>query len=135
MSWCYRNCDVLLAPSLIEGFGLPIVEARLAGCRIVCSDIPAFREVGGESCKYVRLTPSAEEQFADSIIASLRERRPLPAYLPELSPHSIAEQYMAMYEVLRAPARAAGISSNGRAPGRPRASKSGVTEAPNAARY
>jgi glycosyltransferase involved in cell wall biosynthesis len=134
MSWCYRNCEVVIAPSLIEGFGLPMVEARLTGCRIVCSDIPAFREVGGPGCKYVKLTSAAEEQFADSIIASLQERRPLPAYLPELAPGSIAEQYMAMYEVVRAPSRAAGISPNAKARGRSGEAKSPVTEAPNAAR-
>jgi glycosyltransferase involved in cell wall biosynthesis len=111
MSWCYRNCEVLVAPSLVEGFGLPVVEARLAGCRVVCSDIPAFREVGGGGCKYVKLTAAAQEQFTDAILASLREPRPLPAYLPELSPDSIAVQYMAMYEVIRAPSRVAEISS------------------------
>ena len=49
MQWCYRNCDLLLAPSIIEGFGLPVAEALLAGCRVVCSDIPSFREVGGST--------------------------------------------------------------------------------------
>ena len=142
MSWCYRNCELVVAPSLIEGFGLPIVEAQLAGCRIVCSDIAAFREVGGTGCKYVKLNPAAEEHFADSMIASLQERRPLPSYLPDLSPDSIGEQYIAMYEVVRAPSRAAGIPSNARMlerSGEARSARSGevksaVTEAPTAAR-
>ena len=98
MSWCYRNCEVLLAPSTVEGFGLPVVEAELAGCRIVCSDIPAFREVGNESCRYVELTQDSDQEFAKAIVLSLRERRPLPSYLPHLSPANIADQYIRLYK-------------------------------------
>jgi glycosyltransferase involved in cell wall biosynthesis len=102
MSWCYRNCELLLAPSIVEGFGLPVAEAQLAGCRIVCSDIPAFREVGSAACRFVDLTPDADEQFARAIIASLRERRPLPTHLAHLSPAGIADQYMRLYKRVRA---------------------------------
>ncbi len=36
-----------MVPSSMEGFGLPIVEGLVCGSRVVCSDIPAFREIGG----------------------------------------------------------------------------------------
>jgi glycosyltransferase involved in cell wall biosynthesis len=100
MNWCYRYCDVLLAPSVVEGFGLPIIEGRMAGCRIVCSDIPAFREVGGKGCRFVELGPNAEKDFAAAVDASLRERRPLPANLSSLSPTSIAPEYLRLYRKL-----------------------------------
>jgi glycosyltransferase involved in cell wall biosynthesis len=45
LSWLYSNAAVFVQPSLYEGFGLPIVEARYFGTPIVCSDIPVFREV------------------------------------------------------------------------------------------
>jgi glycosyltransferase involved in cell wall biosynthesis len=41
-----RSATALLAPSLAEGFGLPIVEALGLGVPVIASDIPAFREVG-----------------------------------------------------------------------------------------
>lgn len=97
MNWCYRNCEVLVAPSIVEGFGMPIVEGRMAGCRIVCSDIPAFREVGSETCRFVELGEEAEQKVAEAILESLGRRRPLPAQLRSLSPAAIAEQYVKLY--------------------------------------
>jgi glycosyltransferase involved in cell wall biosynthesis len=41
----YGECEALVFPSLFEGFGLPLVEARARGCRVIASDIPAFAEL------------------------------------------------------------------------------------------
>lgn len=35
----------LLTASREEGYGLPVVEAQSAGCPVVLSDIPIFREI------------------------------------------------------------------------------------------
>ncbi len=43
----YNACDVMLFPSLYEGFGLPVVEAFATGLPVVTSDIPTIREVAG----------------------------------------------------------------------------------------
>jgi glycosyltransferase involved in cell wall biosynthesis len=103
MQWFYSNCEALLAPSIVEGFGLPVAEALLAGCRIVCSDIPAFRELGAcDSCRYVPLGPSAEEAFGDAICEVLRQPRSRPCSLPQLSGAVIAEEYMRLYRSLLA---------------------------------
>ncbi|MBV9140247.1 MAG: glycosyltransferase family 4 protein [Pseudonocardiales bacterium] len=37
----------LVLPSREEGFGLPVLEAMAAGVPVVCSDLPALREVAG----------------------------------------------------------------------------------------
>jgi glycosyltransferase involved in cell wall biosynthesis len=104
LQWCYRNCELLLAPSLIEGFGLPVAEGLLAGCRVICSDIPAFRELGGERCVYVPLNADAERGFADAICAGIRELPCRPVALPQLSARVIGEQYMQLYRSLLYPA-------------------------------
>jgi len=41
----YKLCTLFVFPSSYEGFGIPILEAMAAGCPIVLSDIPAFREI------------------------------------------------------------------------------------------
>jgi glycosyltransferase involved in cell wall biosynthesis len=100
LQWCYRNCELLLAPSSVEGFGLPVAEALLAGCRIVCSDILAFRELEGKNCHYVPLTSTAEEAFAEEISKVLTEPRCEPSHLPQLSAPAIAEEYLQLYSRL-----------------------------------
>lgn len=44
---CYSETDAVIAASLAEGFGLPLVETLLLGKPLVASNIPAFREVAG----------------------------------------------------------------------------------------
>jgi glycosyltransferase involved in cell wall biosynthesis len=102
LQWCYRHCELLLAPSTLEGFGLPVLEAQFAGCRIVCSDIPAFREAGGSGCRFVELGPGAEEQFAHAVVLSLRHPKPAPAQLPHLAPGHVSQLYVRLYELLLA---------------------------------
>jgi glycosyltransferase involved in cell wall biosynthesis len=48
----YNFADVLLFPSLAEGFGLPVLEAMACGTPVVAADIPALREVGGDAVTY-----------------------------------------------------------------------------------
>ncbi len=44
----YTNAEALVFSSIVEGFGLPLVEAMNMGIPVIVSDIPVFREVGGE---------------------------------------------------------------------------------------
>jgi glycosyltransferase involved in cell wall biosynthesis len=43
-----RVSDAMFMPSHTEGFGMPVLEAGLVGVPIVCTDIPAAEEIGGE---------------------------------------------------------------------------------------
>ena len=98
LQWCYRHCSALLAPSIIEGFGLPIAEALIAGCRIVCSDIPAFRELATNTCHFVPLGLGEEENFAAAIQAALKQPRPHPIDLPQFAAGAIAAGCMELYQ-------------------------------------
>ncbi|MEP9351322.1 glycosyltransferase [Xanthobacter sp. KR7-225] len=48
----YQEADCLIAASLDEGFGLPLIEAARHGVPVLARDIPVFREVAGEAAAY-----------------------------------------------------------------------------------
>lgn len=48
----YKKSHALLFPSLVEGFGLPLVEALSYSLPIICSDIPVFHEIAGDNACY-----------------------------------------------------------------------------------
>jgi len=48
----YKNALAAVQPSLMEGFGLPVLEAMANRCLVACSDIPSLREVAGENALY-----------------------------------------------------------------------------------
>lgn len=48
----YHLADALFLPSREEGFGIPVLEAGLAGLPIFCSDIPPLRSLGGTRVTY-----------------------------------------------------------------------------------
>lgn len=56
LSYAYRHAKMLLFPSFVEGFGLPIVESLHYGLPVMASDIPVHREVGRERIGYFDLS-------------------------------------------------------------------------------
>jgi glycosyltransferase involved in cell wall biosynthesis len=97
LQWCYKCCDALMVPSMTEGFGLPVAEGLLAGCRVICSNIPALREVGGDHCRYFELGRDEEEALASAIAASLKQSKPLAIALPHLSSEVLGHEYVSLY--------------------------------------
>jgi glycosyltransferase involved in cell wall biosynthesis len=48
----YQLADAVAVPSLEEGFGLTALEAMARGTPVICSDIPALREICGDAASY-----------------------------------------------------------------------------------
>lgn len=48
----YTNARLLVQPSLIEGFGLTVLEAMACGCPVACSNAASLPEVGGDAVVY-----------------------------------------------------------------------------------
>jgi len=62
----YKFADLFVFPSLLEGFGLPPLEAVSLGCPVILSDTPILREIFGEAGFY--FNPHSEEDLAKAIL-------------------------------------------------------------------
>jgi glycosyltransferase involved in cell wall biosynthesis len=109
----YENCELVLAPSLLEGFGLPVAEASAVGSRIVCSDIPAFRSIGAAHCVFF----DPLDESGESLLAAIREAMTSP-FCPAMSsigcePRTAAAMYLDLYSrlLLPTPAKVSASSS------------------------
>jgi glycosyltransferase involved in cell wall biosynthesis len=50
--WYYQNCKAFVFPSMMEGFGLPVVEAMAFGKPIFLSKQTSLPEIGGDAAFY-----------------------------------------------------------------------------------
>lgn len=53
LSALLRGARALLMPSFAEGYGMPVAEALSVGTPVICSDLPALREVGEDVPDYL----------------------------------------------------------------------------------
>jgi glycosyltransferase involved in cell wall biosynthesis len=60
-----RGARALVFPSLYEGFGLPVLEAMLAGTPVITSNVSSLPEVAGEAAEYVN--PFEEYSISNAI--------------------------------------------------------------------
>ncbi len=68
----YRNAELLLFPSLYEGFGWPVIEANACGCPAVVSSAPSLIEAGGSAASLI-VDPRDIQAGADQVIEVLHE--------------------------------------------------------------
>lgn len=76
LRWCYENAAVVLAPSLVEGYGLPAQEALDLGAPLVTSLDPALVEVSGHAAQHVPATDVAG--WARAVAGHLAPGAPRP---------------------------------------------------------
>jgi glycosyltransferase involved in cell wall biosynthesis len=49
LRWLYENCTAFCYPSLLEGFGLPVIEAMSLGAAVLTSSLTSLPEVVGDA--------------------------------------------------------------------------------------
>jgi glycosyltransferase involved in cell wall biosynthesis len=71
-----RVSDALFMPSHREGFGMPVLEAGLAGIPVFCADtVPAARELGGQDV--IQFSPEAHPDQVAGLILKWMEDSPV----------------------------------------------------------
>jgi glycosyltransferase involved in cell wall biosynthesis len=101
----YENSRALLFPSLAEGFGLPLVEARGRGCRVIASDLPVFLELADPGVSIFPRDSAAA--LADLVLAHMQHDRPKSPMAPFTWEDS-ARRCLALIDEFEAAKRAAG---------------------------
>lgn len=71
--WLYQNCQAYIFPSLMEGFGLPGLEAMTRGTPVVSSNATCLPEVYGEAAHY--FDPENVEDMAEKIDRVLSDKK------------------------------------------------------------
>ena len=101
----YAEADMLIFPTLYEGFGLPIVEAQKAGRPVLTSALSPMKEVaGGAACL---VDPSQTFEIREGILKIIQDegyRRQLVSKgfenVRRFEPAYISGQYLKLYEQL-----------------------------------
>ncbi|MEM8828691.1 MAG: glycosyltransferase family 1 protein [Cyanobacteria bacterium P01_G01_bin.19] len=73
LCWLYKNCQLFAIPSSTEGFCIPLVEAITLAPKVICSDIPIFREVGSSNCHYFELNERSLDNLCEAMLSVLKE--------------------------------------------------------------
>jgi len=66
--------DVLVLPSLAEGFGLVLIEAMAAGVPVVATDVPGIRDVVSDGVNGLLVPPKSPQALAGAIGRVLSDR-------------------------------------------------------------
>jgi len=99
----YAAADIILFPSLYEGFGLPILEGQKAGRVVLTSNIPPMTEVAGggaclvdpydeQSIRLGLLKLIKDDDYRDQLIKKGFEN------IVQYDVQKIADQYLELYE-------------------------------------
>lgn len=67
----YAEATCFVLPSLIEGFGLPVLEAMARGVPVACSDRPALPEVAGDAALF--FDPTDPTAVTDAVRRLIRD--------------------------------------------------------------
>jgi len=89
----YKNATALVFPSLMEGFGLPAIEALRQNCPVIVSDIPVFHELLGDSAIY--FNPHDPAALANILTSKIEKPNKLKK---DFSWSKMARETLSVYE-------------------------------------
>ncbi|GAB4216265.1 MAG: hypothetical protein OHK0012_18180 [Synechococcales cyanobacterium] len=103
----YSGAEVFVFPSLMEGFGWPIIEAQACGCAVVCGDAGPLPEVAGAGA--LMASAKDERAMAEQVRRLLTEpslRQQVVAQgtqnVERFRPQTMIDRYVQLYETILA---------------------------------
>lgn len=102
LCWLYKFCQLFVIPSSTEGFCLPLVEALSLKSKVLCTDIPIFKEVCSNSnCLYFSLNSNSIENLAEMINLAIKQpQEVIDTTSWQFSKQIVAQKYMDFYKKL-----------------------------------
>jgi glycosyltransferase involved in cell wall biosynthesis len=97
LCWLYQHCTAFVIPSSTEGFCLPLVEALSLSCKVICSDIPIFREIALSECTYFDLRGDSLNHLCGAITQTICQPSAQDSKTLRFSKSEIARQYLNFY--------------------------------------
>lgn len=82
----YFTCPYLIFPSIMESFGLPLIEAADSGMKILASDLPYVYDVVKPSLTF---QPYNKADIANSVIKALSSDLPVPSIVTKNEVHKL----------------------------------------------
>mgnify|MGYP000421601590 CR=1 FL=1 len=92
----YALCKVFLSPSVLEGFGIPILEALHSGKTVYCNGQENFKEMFGKACAYFDVSDP------ESLVKLIESKVSIPAVdreevLKSFEEKKLAEEILIVY--------------------------------------
>jgi len=108
----YSVATGLIYPSILEGFGWPVIEAQACGCPVFCSDLRPMTDIAKDSAIF--FNPSDVDAAALKILDALKDTKQLVeagfANAEKFSCQAMVDAYLHAYECLLNPVDGAGAT-------------------------
>lgn len=101
--WMYQHCEAFLFPSLLEGFGLPVIEAMQFGKPVFSSKETSLKEIGGDFAYFWdNFNPEEMKKLIDENLTQFYQNESLAdkekEYARSFSYEKHFEEYEALYK-------------------------------------
>lgn len=102
----YREALCSVYPSLMEGFGLPVLESIAAGTPVITTNRSSLTEAGGYAATYIKgndaaqLAETLRDMIAHNDRAKLHLNEQATAHLAQFDPEVLTQRLVGIYESL-----------------------------------
>lgn len=103
LAMLYWQAEIVASTSLYEGFGIPLAEGLANGCKLICSEIPVYKELYGQVSTFCN--PNNPTQIAaaidNAVMSSPPDAEKVRPLLAKFSYEHAAKVIMETIESLR----------------------------------